>query len=98
MIDAKEHEQLLTLQEVKYVLQIGYERILELLRNGAQNHVAARPRGYSRGGRRAARYRGHHRPPLFVVPVPRHKTPESAEIILQSHVWRRTWHFCMTNP
>ena len=32
MIDTK--EQLLTLQEVKYVLQIGYERILELICTG----------------------------------------------------------------
>ena len=32
MIDT--NEQLLTLQEVKYKLQIGYERILELIRNG----------------------------------------------------------------
>ena len=34
MIDTGEHEQLLTLQEVKYVLQVGYERILELIRTG----------------------------------------------------------------
>ena len=34
MIDTREHEQLLTLQEVKYVLQVGYERILELIRTG----------------------------------------------------------------
>jgi excisionase family DNA binding protein len=34
VIDTREHEQLLTLQEVKYILQIGYERILELIRNG----------------------------------------------------------------
>ena len=34
MIDTREHEQLLTLQEVKYILQVGYERILELLRTG----------------------------------------------------------------
>jgi hypothetical protein len=34
MIDATEREQLLTLQEVKYILQVGYERILELIRTG----------------------------------------------------------------
>ena len=34
MIDTREQEQLLTLQEVKYILQIGYERILELIRKG----------------------------------------------------------------
>jgi len=34
VIDTGEHEQLLTLQEVKYVLQVGYERILELIRTG----------------------------------------------------------------
>ena len=34
MLDTREHEQLLTLQEVKYVLQVGYERILELIRTG----------------------------------------------------------------
>jgi excisionase family DNA binding protein len=34
VIDTREHEQLLTLQEVKYVLQVGYERILELIRTG----------------------------------------------------------------
>jgi Helix-turn-helix domain len=34
VIDTREHEQLLTLQEVKYILQIGYERILELIRTG----------------------------------------------------------------
>ena len=30
MIDTREQEQLLTLQEVKYILQIGYERILDM--------------------------------------------------------------------
>jgi hypothetical protein len=34
VIDTREREQLLTLQEVKYILQIGYERILELIRPG----------------------------------------------------------------
>ena len=34
MIDTREREQLLTLQEVKYILQIGYERIHELIRAG----------------------------------------------------------------
>jgi excisionase family DNA binding protein len=34
VIDTREQEQLLTLQEVKLILQIGYERILELIRNG----------------------------------------------------------------
>jgi len=34
MIDTRGRQQLLTLQEVKYTLQIGYERILELIRTG----------------------------------------------------------------
>jgi hypothetical protein len=34
VIDTREHEQLLTLPEFKYILQIGYERILELIRSG----------------------------------------------------------------
>jgi len=34
VIDTREREQLLTLQEVKYILQIGYERIHELIRAG----------------------------------------------------------------
>jgi hypothetical protein len=34
VIDTKERGQLLTAQEVKYILQIGYERIIDLVRTG----------------------------------------------------------------
>jgi excisionase family DNA binding protein len=49
VIDTREHEQLLTLQEVKHILQIGYERILELIRTGELEGFALE------GGTRAVR-------------------------------------------
>ena len=47
--EAKEYKQLLTAHEVKYILQIGYERIIDLVRTGELE-------GYSlEGGTKALR-------------------------------------------
>jgi len=49
VIDTREREQLLTLQEVKYILQIGYDRIIDLIRTGELEGYALE------GGTRAIR-------------------------------------------
>ena len=47
--EAQEYKQLLTLQDVKYILQIGFERILDLVESGELE-------GYSlEGGTKAMR-------------------------------------------